>query len=108
MRSDSLELWRGRIAAKEASGLSARAWCAQNGITPNLFYSWKHSLSRMEKPAAGSMWLPAILCDEGVAADPGGEGCIVVRVGGAEIEVHNGCNLELLRCVLHALGAQPC
>ena len=107
MSTELAELWRGRIAAVEASGLSAKAWCEQNGIKANLYYFWKHTLSR-RNPTTGSGWLPGFLCDEGTVDAQPGNGSIVVKVAGAEIEVHNGCSPELLRIVLLALGERPC
>lgn len=108
MQSISTELWRARFTQSEASGLTAKAWCEQNGIRPNLYYYWKHAISRRDNPAEGSNWLPAVLCDESAADVQPGKGSIVIRVAGAEIEVHNGCTPELLRTALLALGERPC
>ena len=37
-------VWRERIAAQHASGLSIRAWCRDNGYGEHLFYSWRAKL----------------------------------------------------------------
>jgi hypothetical protein len=91
----------------EASGLSAKVWCEQNGIKPNLFYYWKHTLSHRDNPTAEDSWLPAVLCDEAADAQPCKSG-IIIRFASAEVEVHNDCSPELLRCVLSALKGRSC
>lgn len=37
-------LWRGRIAAQQASGESIRAWCRGNGCHEHSFYWWRAKL----------------------------------------------------------------
>ena len=102
---DLLELWRERVASAQQSGTSAKQWCEQNGIRPNLFYYWKHCLSRGQNEASETDWLPAV-----VSELPGErqQDCVTLRVAGAVIEVHHGFNPTLLRAVVLALGAEQC
>jgi hypothetical protein len=63
-RSASEALWRGRIAAQARSGLSALAYCNQEGFSPKSFYSWrrrlKQSKSKMRAPLFVPVELPAV------------------------------------------------
>ena len=102
------ELWRSRIAAMEESGLSAKAWCEQNGVTVNHLYYWKHCLSRADRDATKTEWLPAVICNDALVQRQDSGGCIVVKIAGAEIEVRPGFNTSLLRSVVLALGAEQC
>ena len=103
--SDLLDLWRARLAAKEESGLTARAWCAQNGISPNLFYYWKHCLLRGQKESRETDWLPAVVCEQVGERE---QDSVTLRVAGAVIEVHHGFNPTLLRDVVLALRSEQC
>jgi len=104
-KPDYIELWRARIAAKEESGLTASAWCAQNGIKPNLFYYWKHMVTRGKLAARETEWLPAVVCEQ---ASERQQDFITLRIGATVIEVHGGFSPTLLRDVVLALGAQQC
>ena len=106
--SDSLELWRERVAAMQQSGTSAKQWCEQNGISANLFYYWKHCLLRGQKDARETDWLPAVVCDRVVAPEQRQQDSVTLRVAGAVIEVHHGFNPKLLRDVVLALGSEQC
>jgi hypothetical protein len=46
------DLWRGRIAAQQASGVSIRAWCGQRGCSEHSFYWWRARLNL--QPDSGS------------------------------------------------------
>jgi len=106
--SGSLELWSERVAAAQQSGMSAKHWCEQNGISVNRFYAWKHSLSQSQKDSSEPGWLSALVCDRVVTHEQCEQECILVRVAGAVIEVHHGFNPTLLREVVLALGSEQC
>ena len=100
-----LELWRERVAAVKQSGMTAKQWCEQHGIRPNLFYYWKHQLSRVQNDVPKTDWLPAVV-NEQVAER--GQDSITLRVSGGVIEVSSGFNPKLLRAVVTALGSEQC
>ena len=81
------------------------AWCAQNGIPVNLFYYWKHMVSRGKLAARKTEWLPAVVCEQLGASQ---QDFITLRIGATVIEVHGGFNPALLREVVAALGSQQC
>jgi hypothetical protein len=41
-------LWRGRVAAQAASGLTIRIWCQQAGYSDSLFHYWKSTLAKRD------------------------------------------------------------
>ena len=38
-RGMQLQEWAAQIEAQQASGLTIREWCAENGIKPNTYYN---------------------------------------------------------------------
>lgn len=96
-RQQQQQEWEVRVASFRSSGLSARKWCAANGVKP-------HQLEyRLEKERTASLdsapvtWLRASVS----GLDAG----ITVRVGGAVIEVRPGFDPDLLCGVVRALSA---
>jgi len=100
-----LELWRDRVTAAQQSGTTAKQWCEENGISRNLFYYWKHQLSRVQNDVPKADWLPAVV-NEQLAER--GQGSITLRVAGVVIEVNSGFNPALLRAVVLALRSEQC
>ena len=49
-QAEARERWSERIAAQEASGLSIRAYCKEQGIGEHSFYAWRQRLRRTEEP----------------------------------------------------------
>ena len=99
-----LDLWRERVVAMQQSGTSAKQWCEQNGIRPNLFYYWKHQLSRVQNDVPKTDWLAVV--NEPLVER--GQDSITLKVAGAVIEVNRGFNPALLRAVVLALGSEQC
>lgn len=44
-------VWRLRLQAQQASGLSIAAWCKQEGVTAWSFYAWRKRLAEPESCA---------------------------------------------------------
>ena len=40
-RQNDLALWAERVQDCRSSGLSVKAWCAENGIVPNMYFRWQ-------------------------------------------------------------------
>jgi len=98
--SESLELWRERVAAVQQSGSSATQWCRENGIRPNLFYYWKHQVSRAESVVPDTQWLQTVGTE---GTDEQAQVFITIKIAGAVIEVHSGFSPDLLRSVVQTL-----
>ena len=50
---DKRQVWAGRIAACERSGMSRRAWCAANGVAVNSLVYWRRRLRPQPLRARG-------------------------------------------------------
>lgn len=99
------ELWRERIAACRASGLSISTWCEAHGVTQSSFYRWKKLLSEAvgETPPSNTQsqsgWLRLMVSDEA----ENDQGRITLRVGAVCVDVLPGFNSKLLREVVRTL-----
>lgn len=89
--------WENRIAAYRSSGQSARAWCAANGVKPHqLRYRLSQEIKTCKKAdSAPITWLRATAHDAG----------LLVRVGGAVIEIRPGFDPDLFSMVVRVLSA---
>ena len=60
------ELWGQRIADWQASGLSQRAFCQQQGLAISTFCVWLRKIRQIgeEPPKAGSAFLPMVIQDQ--------------------------------------------
>ncbi|MDY3954655.1 MAG: hypothetical protein SOY83_04130, partial [Anaerovoracaceae bacterium] len=41
---NKLSLWAGRISECRSSGMTARAWCRENGLSEKTYYYWQRRL----------------------------------------------------------------
>ena len=94
---DRRRYWEQRLAAQEASGLSARAWCRQAGVVYGTFSYWRRRM-QSESPSASVTLIPVL--DE--SPSPAG---LRIVVGGARIEVAQDFDADLLRRVVAALSS---
>jgi hypothetical protein len=96
------ETWRKRLEGFEPSGMSARDWCEQAGITLDRFYFWRRRLRTAgQQPAPPSNgWATLKLANPNPA--------IAVRVGAATIDVPVGFDPVHLRAIVQALEPASC
>lgn len=100
MPNNSLpDLWRSRICACAASGLTTKDWCLSEGFPEHQYYYWKRRLSERHSTD---------LCDwMGVTVlEPIAAPCITLRVGEAFIDVQHGFDSLLLRNVVSAISGR--
>lgn len=88
--------WSERVARQAASGLSARAWCAREGINYAGFRRWRQRLSEAPRPSALTLVQ--------IAGEPAAGCGLVIAVGAARIEVRPDVDAALLRRVVEALS----
>lgn len=104
--------WRQRLAAQQASGLSVRAWCAQQGIKRTRFYRWRQSLNAAP-PSDTPQWATLPLAAPAapavrpvpLAAPAAGESGVTLQVGPVTITVTPDFARPVLRDVLAILEA---
>lgn len=103
-RSASEALWRGRIGAQERSGLSALAYCVQQGFSSKSFYAWRRRLKQDPVAKHTPLFVPVELPAESLSA-----GNLRIELpGGAVVVLPPDASPErlvtVLRAVLEAAG----
>jgi transposase len=93
--------WRERIADQERSGMSARQFCKERGLSEPSFYSWRKRLRRQESPVRFA------LVERGSARpEPAMEAELeLVMISGERLRIAAGVDAVTLRTVLEALRA---
>ena len=97
-RAELREVWRERVAAFRASGMSVRRWCAEQGIKEHQLRYWLRRLDSDDTP--GPRWIPVTLNGAGPWEEARG---LVIRIGRATIEVEPGFDRTLLADVVRVL-----
>lgn len=97
------QTWSERLQRFADSGLSVAAFCRQEGVPVQTFYYWKRRLTRHEL-ATNSDAPPLIPVRLAAPAAP----VELLLPGGTLLRLHPGCDLAFVRCLVDALGGQPC
>jgi hypothetical protein len=104
--------WRALVDAYEASGLSARAFCAQRGVAQSTFYHWRRRL-REDAAGLGAGPLPGVqlvpvrvLAQRPAPGGGGASGIALLACGGVRIEVACGFDGTTLTQVLATLAGR--
>jgi hypothetical protein len=99
------EYWRSLIAKQLASGLSAKQWCQQAGVSKQSFYAWRLRLSG-KKSASSSINTPAVALP--VTIRSAGSAPLEIHLpGNVVLHVRGDCDPTLLRNVVDALRSEP-
>lgn len=107
--------WRRIVRGQAGSGLSVRAYCAQQGVKESAYYWWRAQLARRdaELPPSPAAFVPVeVVAEEptrGAGGGVGGGGQIeILWPGGLQVRVSGRVDRQTLADVLASLGAQPC
>ena len=108
------------LQAQQESGLSIRAYCEENGINEKSFYYRQRQLreaavelaqkqgSPLAKTGGGEMEVPLHFAQVMMnSPGPAATGTIVVRLGGAQVEVLTGASPAMVSEILRTLR-EPC
>ena len=108
-----LAQWQQLVYDCRHSGMTVRAWCAQNGVSEKTYFYrqrkvWEATQSGAANPRPPSHpALPAIIPCAAPIAPAGKESTVapalVLRRGAWTVEVAAGCDPELLRLALRAV-----
>lgn len=87
-RETRLAVWQRHIQDQRRSGLTVRAWCAQNGCSEKSYYYWLRLVrERMLEQAAGSTLVqvrPEALVSASITGTCSGiSGSVIIRFGNA-------------------------
>ena len=106
------EVRRTQVAEFSDSGMTAKAWCAQSGVSPSTLYYWKRKLAADN--IQYSRWVDIaqvtgqdIAQSSSTAIIPMANGTASVRIGAFTIEVDRTTDTEALRKAL-AVAASLC
>jgi transposase-like protein len=117
-------LWRQRLTAQAASGLTIAAWCRRNGVSDSLFYFWKRTIAhrgagrirtKTKSPAFPKdpvLFAPVVLAPALQQVDtdrPPAGGVIEIMLAGARV-VRVGADFDAptRSRVLAVLEGRPC
>ena len=95
---NNLACWAERVRACRSSGMSVKAWCAENGIVPNTYFRWQkkvYDAMRQEQGQAQFYEVPM-----------GKSRCrtaVSIEVNGITASVYCGADEETVLTVLRAM-----
>lgn len=107
-----LEHWEKVLRERKASGLSIRRWCRDNGVNEKTYYYWQRKLREkvceqlavsQEEPQT-----PAIFTQVRLPAspEPASGGKLIIRLNGAEVEIHGDMPAATVEVVIQALAGR--
>lgn len=94
----NLSEWAERVSACRSSGLSAKIWCRENGVSEQPYYKWQRRLYELAKNQQENRFAevaPRARNCSGIA--------VTVQLGGMELEIHNGADAPTVEAVLRAV-----
>jgi len=128
-------VWRVRMVRCKESGLTVTEYCRQNNLQKKGYYYWKRRIAQLDeqeelfsscnavaarasqvassrctvkKPSANWLQVETPVIVAASTLQHSSSSCITLKISGAEIEISQGFNPDLLRSVVTALCAQPC
>ena len=99
-RAQTRQLWVERLQRFADSGATVVAFCHNEGISSHAFYYWKNKLHPDAPGADQPRLLPVRLKD----AAP----VVLALPNGCVLRLAPGCDLDFVRCLVGALGGEPC
>lgn len=99
--------WRGHVSGQVKSGLSARGYCREHGLSEHSFYAWRRELARRDEvsQAAGPQFAEVVLTGEAPVAS---RLALQIHLADARIEVFPDCDRATLELALAALRGAAC
>ena len=101
-RAQTRQLWVERLQRFTDSGASVVAFCQQEGISSHAFYYWKNKLLPHDHaPDADRPRLLPVRLQQAAPVE-------VALPNGCVLRLAPGCDLDFVRCLVDALGGEPC
>jgi hypothetical protein len=102
--------WRGHVAAQDSSGLSVRAYCAEQGLREPAFYAWKRTLRERDAadvaagPESGrAAFAEVVVVREAPVPSSAPDALVVGFACGARVRLAPGFDAPLFSQVARAL-----
>jgi hypothetical protein len=98
------KIWEQRVAAWQASGLTQRQFCAQEGLGRGALSRWSQRLQRDAAASAPAVRLARLVrtpSAPAVSASP----ALVIEVGDVRVTVGHGADVATVVTVLAMVGA---
>ena len=93
---NNLALWAERVQACRSSGLSIKAWCAENGIAPNTYFRWQKKVFNAMYPEQRQFY-------EVPMSKSTGRAVVSIELNGITAQVFCGADEETILSVLMAM-----
>ncbi len=108
VRQVRIEQWKKQIDECIASGMPVKDWCKEHDIKPKTYY---YRLKRVREFTCQALEISGQAqvkkLEETIFAEVrprvGTAAAITVRISGAEIEIHNGADVEVIENTIRAL-----
>ena len=93
---NNLAIWAARVRACRSSGLTVKAWCAENGIAPNTYFRWQKKVFNAMQPEAGQFY-------EVPMSQGGKRSRVSIEVNGMTANICSGADMETILAALQAM-----
>jgi hypothetical protein len=100
-RAQTRQLWVERLQRFTDSNVSVVAFCHQEGISSHAFYYWKNKLHPDLLPDADQPRLLEVRLKDAAPVE-------LALPNGCLLRLAPGCDLDFVRCLVDALGDDPC
>lgn len=94
-RQEKTAVWSERIADCRSSGISVKAWCEGNGISPSSYYKWQKKLFSLAAQSAPQF---AEVC-----VAPSARISATVHLRTVSVDIHSGADAETTAMLLRIL-----
>ena len=92
--------WRRMVRGHAGSGMSIRAYCAQQGVKDAAFYWWRAELARRDAARSAAAFVPVVLEP---AAAVSAEGMIIELRGGRALRLPASLTMEKIGELIRAV-----
>ena len=93
-----LSEWSNRVSACRSSGMTVKAWCAQNGLSEKTYYYWQRKVFRASTEE-GTRFVE--ITGNGLGKST--TDAATIQANGILVRIHNGADRETLTALLEAI-----
>lgn len=93
-----LSEWSERVTACRSSGMTVKAWCAQNGLPEKTYYYWQR---KVFQASAQKETRFVEITGNGLGKSP--TAAATIQANGFLVKIHNGADRETLAALLEAM-----